>query len=126
MANKKNLGASGVEVLDDDGISAIPIGGATPPSAEMPLAIPPKFPLDLQAQLQAAADSGRYMIAVWTADEESTITLFRSTAGSFLYDWWLRALSMLRDQIVNASPPGPAAPPAMTDDSPQNNPAADE
>ena len=85
----------------------IPIGGAVP--ASIPIQrpnIPLEFPADLSAALHDAKTSGRWMIAVFEADEAGTIKLFRHTSGGFAFDWWLRALSMFRDQVVNAEPPG--------------------
>lgn len=122
---KKKPATPSPQLLSDlDTISAIPIGGATPPSTPIQQPNIPDFPPDLSAALHEARDSGRYMIAVWRADAAGTIHLFRNTSGGFLFDWWLRALAMLRDMILNAEPPPASSAPAGA--STQNDPAADE
>lgn len=104
-----HLDASRDDASQDDASRAINIGGARPQAAGMPTplpALPPLFPADLLARLRLAAESGRYMIAVFTADEVGNIELFRNASGGYSYDWWLRSAALLRDDIAKADPPG--------------------
>jgi len=69
----------------------------------------PSWPPEVTAALNAAKQSkGKWMVAIWHADDDGTINLQWTRGANWNFDWLFRAWGQLRDLVLSA--PMPALP----------------